>query len=75
MTDHIQQAADYIRSETEKLDAPLDYGACLGIALHLHHIWRDGHSIPSHPVNVAQERRQRYEGGIDDWDDECIPGN
>jgi len=65
MFDPIQQAAEYIQSETDKLGAVISYSACLMMARHLHHLW-SGEPEIKHPVNIAQQQRQRYEG--DAWD-------
>lgn len=65
MKDPVQQAADYIQSETYKLGIPINYASCYSIALHLHQLW-SGKKTPVHLVNIAQEHRQRYEG--DSWD-------
>lgn len=65
MNDPIKRAADYIQTETDKLDAGVPYAACLSIARHLHHLW-SGKPESKYPTDVAHKHRQRYEG--DAWD-------
>lgn len=60
----IEQAAEYIQEETDKLDAPISYGTALAIARHLHNQWTGKTSPPR--INVAKHCRQRYEG--DNWE-------
>jgi hypothetical protein len=61
----IEQAAEFIREQTDKLDAPISYSAALVIAKNLHAQW-EGRVDLYADVNVAQSRRLRYEG--DNWE-------
>ena len=61
MSDQVKAAADYISAELDKLDAPINYAACLIIARHLQHMF-EGKPEPNFTINVAQNLRKRYEG-------------
>lgn len=62
----IEQAAEYIRAETDKLDAPISYACALRIARHLHDQWEGKTTHHGAPFDIAQHCRQRYDG--DNWD-------
>ncbi len=69
MKDPVQQAADYIQTETDKFGTTISSDICLNIAKHLHRLW-SGEPEIKHSVNVAQQLRPRYEGEAKSYEGE-----